>query len=192
VFVKYVMVDNSDYRGHVKLVVRNAQSQEVAYSQVVELDDDMVVLSADEIRLVKKHSPGVWYDKREQHILAIDQLADSIRQSWLEVGTNTIDLEYRQVEQTLNEWQAAGSDPNDIPEDLLIWKDVTGQTLEWVVNDISTQIQGYKMVLSGIRRARLTGKKALRDAPDDQLEAVYANVLVQLESMRGSSNDPDI
>lgn len=191
-FVKYVMATNKDYRGHVKLVVRNEQKQEVAYSLVDTLDADMVSLTDAEIGLVKKHSPGVWYNQRDRYILDIDRMADLIRQSWLEAGTNTINIEYKQVEESLKEWRAAGSNAATVPEDVLIWKQATGNSTEWAISDIETRINAYRNVLTSIRRIRLLGKQDLRDATGVDLFDVYNRVVVQLEAIRGSSSNPGV
>lgn len=190
-FVKYVMLNVNDYRGNVRLVVRNEQSQEIAYTSVEVTDNDMVQLTQAEIDLVLERSPGVWYTKRNEYILNVDTLADEIRQSHLEVGTETIDLEYKQVEEELLAWQAAGSDPNNVPADIAVWQQATGESLAWVVNDIETQIANYKAVISSIRSVRLLGKQTLRDALIENLDTEYATIVADLEALRGGPNDPN-
>ena len=191
-FVKYVMTDVSDYRGNVRLIVRNELSQEIAYSAAEVFDSDMVELTQIEVDAILDRSPGIWYSNRNSLILKVDEYSDNIRQSHLEVGSNTIDLEYKQVEEVLLAWQAAGSDPNTVPPEISVWQQVTGETLTWVVNDIETQIYGYKNVVSAIRSIRLLGKQAIRDAPVSDLETTYTSIIADLEVLRGNPNDPNV
>lgn len=183
-FVKYVMVDKNDYRGHVKLIVRNEQQQEIAYSSVESLDADMVQLTQAEVDEVLLRSPADWRTKRKSYKTKIDLLADDIRKSYLEAGYATIDIEYVQVENELNKWEDKGKPVNDVPTDISVWQEVTGQDLDWTVNDIKAAINSYRVVISDIRRVRLTGKKDIDTVTDDLLDATFNQVMADLEAMR--------
>ena len=191
-FVKYVMTNTSDYRGNVRLIVRNELSQEIAYSATEVLDPDMVELTQPEVDAILERAPGIWHTSRNALILKVDEYADDIRQSHLEVGSNTIDLEYKQVEEVLLSWQSAGADPNAVPPEISVWQQVTGETLTWVVNDIETQIAGYKSIVLAIRNIRLLGKQALRVALISDLETTYTSIIADLEVLRGTPNDPNV
>lgn len=183
-FVKYVMSSPKDYRGNVKLIVRNEQRQEIAYSKVETVDADMIELIENEVTLVKEKTDGQWLDLRSELKYKIDMLADEIRKSYLEAGYTTIDLEYIQVENVLNEWEAKGKPSNDVPEDITVWKEVTGKDLEWTVSDIRAAINDYRQTISGIRRIRLTAKRDLDSASISTLKSVYDQAVQDLEALR--------
>lgn len=184
-YVKYPMVDDNDYRGNVALIVGTASGSDIAYSSVDVLDDDMVVLVEAEIDLVRQKT-GVqsWLTTRDDYCRRLDALADEIRESYKYPGQMTIDMEYAQVELVLRDWQAAGSPADEVPDEIQVWQDVTGNDLSWVVNDIENAIVQHRTMISSIRRLRLMGKKDLLAASESELTATFENYAAQLEAIR--------
>ena len=184
-YVKYPMVDDNDYRGNVALIVGSASGPDIAYSSVDSLDDDMVVLVEAEIELVRQRT-GVtdWLPMRDDYRRQLDVLADEIRESYKYPGRMTIDMEYAQVELVLRDWQAAGSPPDDVPDELQVWQDVTGNDLAWVVNDIESSIVQHRTMISSIRRLRLMGKMELATVEESELKSVFESYSAQLEAIR--------
>lgn len=183
-YCKYEMVGQTDYRGNVALIVETSEGKDVAYATVDVLDDDMVELIETEVALVKRRTGVDWLSVQEEYRKRLDALADAIRDSYKYPGQKTIDMEYAQVDLELRQWQAAGSDPANVPDEIQVWQDVTGQSLAWVVNDIEQSIDLHRQMISGIRRLRLMGKKTINEVPSDQIETVYNQYAVQLEAMR--------
>lgn len=194
-FVKYPMQNVKDYRGNVTLVVRNGGNPgaEVAYSSVETADPDMIELSDEEVELVKSKAKGgykaeiargAWATKREEFKLKIDLLADEIRRSHLEAGFATVDLEYLQVEMELDKWEKKGKPTTEVPPDITVWQEVTGQDLEWTTNDIKAAINNYRHAISEIRRVRLKGKRDISQAIEADVDDVYLQAYADLEALR--------
>lgn len=184
-YVKYPMVDSYDYRGNVALVVSSPDGQEIAYSNVDAMDGDMVSLIEDEVTLVKDRTDIVeWLSVRDELCRQVDVMADQIRESYKYPGQLTIEMEYVQVEAVLKEWQEAGSPLDDVPDEIQVWQDVTGNDLSWVVNDIESAIQLHRTMISSIRRLRLLGKKAITEASVAELNSTYDSYISQLEAIR--------
>lgn len=188
-YVKYKMRGPTDYRGNVALIVRAANGDDVSYSNVEALDADMVQLIEEEMDLVKNESGTTdWLPERDIYRKEIDRVADDVRESYKYPGHQSIDMEYSQVELVLRDWQNRGSPTNDVPDEILVWQEVTGNDLAWVVNDIETSIAQHRYLISNIRRERLIGKKELAEAPANEVVAKYKNRRQTLEAMRASED----
>lgn len=183
-FVKYQMQNPDDYRGSVKLIQDDA-----AYSSVEVLDDDMVELDQSEIDMVKGKTDGIWLTNRELYLSKIDALSDSVRASHMEVGVKTIDIEYRQVQRSMEEWEAAGSPTNDVPIEIQCWADINGETLQWAVDDIKLQMGQLEEFVKQLRVARLTAKYEIRTANPSDVVSTYETHAANIEAMRNT--DPD-
>lgn len=185
-YVKYVMQSPTDYRGTVKLIVRNSSGQDLAYSAVASQDADMVVLVTAEIDLVKDATNGVWPDIREALGIEIDAYADDVRKLLRPPMAETVDVEYLQVETALNEWEAAGSDPNTVPGEVSVWATIKGETLEWAINDIRTAVTQLRTTIQSIRQSRLQGKENVFTAPDPDVENAYLAAIADLDTIKAS------
>lgn len=183
-YVKYQMQGANDQRGNVALIVEQSPGVDIAYSTVDAIDPDMVELVEAEVALVVQRTGGTWLTVQEAYRKRLDNLADDIRDSYKYPGQNTIDMEYEQVDLVLREWQKAGSIPEDVPDEILVWQEITGESLAWVVNDIEQSIASHRLMIKTIRRLRLKGKKAINDVPSDQIQSVYAQYASQLENIR--------
>jgi hypothetical protein len=183
-YVKYPMQGPTDYRGNVALVVASPDGKDIAYSTVDSIDTDMTELIEDEVALVTEQTGTAWLSVQEEYRKRLDALADSVRDSYKYPGQNTIDMEYEQVALVLKEWQAGGSVPEEVPDEILVWQEITGESLAWVVNDIEQSIASHRLMIKTIRRLRLMGKKAINDVPSDQIQAVYNQYATQLEAIR--------
>lgn len=183
-YVKYEMQGPNDQRGNVALIVENGEGKDIAYTTVDAIDDDMIELVEDEVALVVRRTGLNWLSVRESYRKRLDKLADDIRDSYKYPGQKTIDMEYGQVDLALREWKLEGADPNEVPDEILVWQEITGESLSWVVNDIEQSIAQHRQMIKGIRRLRLTGKKMLNDAPPDQIKTVYNQFADQLEAIR--------
>jgi hypothetical protein len=183
-YCKYEMLGQNDYRGNVALVVANGNGTNLAYTTTDMLDPDMIELVEEEVALVIRRTDVDWLSIRETYRKRLDKLSDDIRDSYKYPGQNTIDMEYGQVDLVLKEWQAAGSDPANVPDEIEVWQDVTGETLAWVVNDIETSIGSYRRMIRTIRRLRLMGKKVIGEAPSAEIDGVFNQYAAQLEAMR--------
>lgn len=184
-YVKYTMQNPQDYRGHVALIVGTPDGTDIAYSNSDVIDEDMVELVEDEVVLVLNQVPNIdWLVTRDQLRKKLDVIADNVRQSHLFPGKFTIDSEYAQVELALKEWRESGSPSDDVPDELVVWQEISGKDLSWVINDIEMQIAGFRMMISSVRRLRLVGKKALANAPDAELQNVYDLYVSQLEEFK--------
>lgn len=184
-YVKYSMQSPQDYRGNVALIVGTTDGTDIAYSNTDVVDEDMIELVEDEIELVIKQVPGLnWLVTRDLLRKQLDTLADNVRQSHLFPGSQTIDAEYNQVELALKEWRDLGSPMDDVPDEILVWQEVTGNDLSWVINDIEMQVAAFRFMISSVRRLRLIGKNELATAPDTELQSIYDNYASQLEAFR--------
>lgn len=182
--VKYLMLDDTDYRGNVKLIVRNEQGDEIAYTEIETPTEDMVPLTEQEVGLVQEQTSTLWLAERKELQRKIDIHADQIRQSYLYNGDLTIFSEYLQVEKVLDEWLAEGSDYNNVPVEISVWAQATGNTLEWAVNDIHYSALGHRYMLANVRSIRLLGKGRLNTEPMETLYTAFNEVIAQLEQWR--------
>ncbi|MAP21627.1 MAG: hypothetical protein CL582_11885 [Alteromonadaceae bacterium] len=183
-FVKYLMNNPEDYRGSVKLI-----QDGMAYSSVETLDDDMTELDEAEVTMVKDKTDGAWLSNRDFYLAKIDELSDLVRASHMEVGVRTIDIEYRQVQKSLEDWQKAGSPTNDVPIEIQCWADINGETLQWAVDDISSEMGRLEEFVKQLRVARLTAKYEIRNAVPDDVVSTYEYHRGVIESMKNT--DPD-
>jgi hypothetical protein len=180
-FYKYLMSSNKDIRGVVKLIVRTTDGTEVAYTSTFTPDPQMVPLVDEEIKLVKGKTDLNWNDQRKELVTQVDQYADEMRELVLDMGVNTIYYEYNQVDAAMSIWEAAGSDPENIPMEIQSWLDASDQTLEWVIVNIKTATATYKGFIAEVRRIRLMGKKALETCSNEDIESEYDRILYSLD-----------
>lgn len=171
-FVKYIMQNEQDYRGWVKLIATTVQG-DIAYSDVEVVENDMVLLTPAEITLVKTTTDGQWISIKESLIRRIDDKADIVRKSFKLAGADTIDLEYHQVEDRLNRWIANGSDLKDIPDEVVVWAEVNAQDIEWAISDIQAAMLLYRDSIKIIRRLRLEAKQFIIAAEPGYAKPVY-------------------
>tara|TARA_B100000700_G_scaffold208593_1_gene229273 strand:+ start:27049 stop:27612 length:564 start_codon:yes stop_codon:yes gene_type:complete len=182
-FVKYTMTGPEDYRGSVKLVYGD-----MAYSSVEVLGDDMTELDQTEIDFVKEKTDGVWLTMREYYLSEIDRISDEVRVSHMEVGFRSIDIEYRQVEEAIREWEEAGSPTTEgsVPLEIQVWADVKGETVSWAVNDIKVEMGRLKEFVRQLRAARLVAKAEIRTAATADVVSTFENHKAIIEGMRNT------
>lgn len=181
--VKYLMKSPQDYRGNVKLVV-GAGAGDVAYSNVSEVDDDMIPLIPSEISLVLQESPGLWLTEREEYQRRLDDKADQIRLSYLYNGRSTIVEEYKQVEEVANRWIAAGKPTDAIPQELTLWAEINNQSVEWALQSVLHAAGLYRGMVLAMRNLRLRGKHDMKILPREQLLPTLETYLEQMEAYR--------
>lgn len=188
-YVKYKMRGPTDYRGNVALIVRNAAGEDFSYSNVEVLEADMIQLIEAEVQLVIEESGTTdWLPERDVYRKELDKVADDVRESYKYPGHQSIDMEYSQVEKALREWQDLGSDPASVPDEILVWQEVTGNDLAWVVNNIETSIAQHRYLISNVRRQRLIGKHELATLPAADVANTFKSRRDALESMRATED----
>lgn len=183
-FAKYQMQTPNDYRGSVKLIRDN-----VAYTSVEVLDDDMTELDPSEVTMVKDTTDGVWLSSREFYLAKIDELSDKIRASHMEIGVRTIDIEYRQVQKSLEAWEAKNSPLDNVPPEIQCWADINNETVQWAVDDIKREMSMLEDFVAQLRTARLTAKHEIRNASVGDVETTYDTHAQIITSMRNTSPD---
>lgn len=182
-YVKYQMNSNTDYRGNVKLVVKVGEA-EIAYSNVTDVTEGMVLLTKTEIDLVLSEAPGLWLTERESLQQKVDLKADDIRSSYLYNGPRSISEEYRQAEDLAKKWIADGSDETNAPEDLVVWAELNNQTVAWAAQSVITASMGYRLAISKIRSLRLRAKHAIRTVETNVLQSTVDQYLNEMSQYR--------
>tara|TARA_B100000700_G_scaffold15695_1_gene15460 strand:+ start:7658 stop:8254 length:597 start_codon:yes stop_codon:yes gene_type:complete len=122
-------------------------------------------------------------DRRDRQLDAIDQAAGQARARFASPG-QMIDEEYRQALEAVKAWRAAGSPADAIPPEIQSGADYSGITVEEAAVEIEQTAEQWDSVIAQIRNLRLAGKRAVKDAADDQIEAVAQGYLDQLGAIK--------
>lgn len=184
-FHKYTQTDPNDMRGMVRYAVRNSDTGvETIYTTTLVPDEDMTELTQAEFDMVVE-ATGPWKSYREILCEKIDQLADQVRESHKDAGSN-IDIEYYQVQTAIKEWQAAGSDMQDVPVEVSSWATAQNQSIEWAVTSILAQVDTYANLIRAVRSTRLAGKASVMTLEPSLVQEAYDSTISQLESYMGS------
>lgn len=184
-FVKYIMENSQDYRGNVRLVKRDVETNDdVAYASVDTIEADMTQLTAAEKLEIERTIGGEWLTERQEYQRQLDVKADEIRRSYLYNGPYTVVEEYAQVEQVTLEWEAVGKPMNAVPPEISVWADIKQKSVDWAYNDIKQATFFYRSMLTGVRELRLRGKEAMKILPANQLKEHLEAYMEQLEQLR--------
>lgn len=183
-YVKYVMKDPEDYRGHIELIYKNEAQISIAYANVSSKEHGMVPLVQQEIEQIEQRTRRKWLSLKDKFIQSIDRISDSVRLSYLNTGTQTVDIEYIHVADQIENWRKSKRSIDDLPDEVIVWSEVSCQSLEWALNDIENKVLFFKEVLRLIRRYRLLGKAKLTKAEDKDLPVIYNDIVSKLEALR--------
>lgn len=114
----------------------------------------------------------------------IDTAAGSARARYVSAG-QLIEEEYRLALQQTQQWRAAGSPSDSVPQAIQDWADAANITAEEAVVSIEQTDAAWQQVLLNIRQARLAGKAAIDAAPDDaDFIAIAQPYIDQLAAMQ--------
>lgn len=184
-FVKYIMDSPEDYRGNVRLVKRDMETEDdVAYTSVDVIEPDMTELTPAEKLEIERVTGGEWLTERQEYQRQLDIKADDIRRSYLYNGPYTVVEEYTQVEKATLAWEAAGKPMDAVPHEISVWADIKQRSIDWAYNDIKQATFFYRSMLTSVRELRLRGKEAMKILPANQLKDHLDAYMEQLEQLR--------
>ena len=184
-FVKYTMNFPGDYRGNVRIVKRDIETEDdVAYTSVDVIEPGMTELTPAEKLEIERATGGEWLTERQEYQRQLDVKADDIRRSYLYNGPYTVVEEYSQVEKVTLAWEAAGKPMDAVPPEISVWADIKQRSIDWAYNDIKQATFFYRSMLTGVRELRLRGKEAMKLLPANQLKEHLEAYMEQLEQLR--------
>lgn len=145
--------------------------------------------------------PSEWYvwdgsdwvfddDRLEEYAGAaearIDAHAGEVRMRFPSPG-NLCAEEYMQAERAAQEY-AGGGYSGDVPDEVQCWADATGMTAQGACDDILATAAGWREAIRQIRRERLVGKAAVKDAADHTaVDTASDNALAALDAITPES-----
>lgn len=181
--VKYLMATSDDYRGIVALIARDISGSEVAYSEVAVKDQDMVDLIQAEIDLVEAELGHTWEDIREQYKSRITDLANK-RRTDIAIGQDSSEyVESLQVRRIIDEWEAAGSPTNAVPDEIDTYATLNQVTPSVAVTEIRAGLLNTSSKITQIRNTRLSALYDLSEATAANLESTYNTYVAQLNAI---------
>ncbi len=110
---------------------------------------------------------------RQEMIDHIDLAADAIRQRL--VGDPVRAFEYERAAEEARAYAAAGY-TGTVPPTLQAWMEAMGWDATTAANDILREAAMFNYALNHIRKSRLVGKYAVRDAATDEEAVVAYNI----------------
>lgn len=118
--------------------------------------------------------------RRASAINKIDSTADRIRASDRSVG-QYLDAEYQLVAQALIEYRT--NPEGEVPDAIRSYAEAEGLTVDAAAQQIAEAAARVQELLQAVRRIRLAGKAAIRDAgDDDDFMEIAQGYVAQLES----------
>lgn len=125
-------------------------------------------------------------DRKARAKRMIDRAAGDARARFVSSG-QLIEEEYKQAYQATIIWRSEGSPTTAVPEDIQLWSEVSGLTVEEAAVDIETTAALWQQILTDIRGIRLAGKAAVDAATDeektDDMENVAQTFIDQLAAL---------
>ena len=118
---------------------------------------------------------------RDEMVDHIDRAADAVRQTL--VGDPVRAFEYERAADEARAFAAAGY-TGTVPPTLQAWMDARGWDATTAANDILREAAMFNYALNHIRKTRLVGKYAVRDAEtDDAANVAYQTAIATIKAI---------
>ena len=144
---------------------------------------DCAIFSVADLRAAGVPVEQINIARRRDAYDRIDAAAGRARARFVSPGVLVAE-EYRAARDAVQRWRDAGTPADDVPPEIQSGADYRDITHEQAAAEIEQTAGAYETGLSSIRTVRLTGKKAVREASGDDIDAAADAAIAQLDAIQ--------